>query len=107
MQRSQGPQTPYEVYCHNCHTSFAAGTRKCVHCGNRIGSVRRGPAGGLIPIPGTADPESARQSDPYEEGEVEEEGLGSSLARRLGGLGIWILLALGATLMRMCEGSGG
>lgn len=106
MQRREESQTPYEVYCHNCHTSFAVGTRKCVHCGNRIGSVRRGPAGGLIPIPDTLHPESAQPNDPHQEGEV-DEGIGPSLARRLGGLGIWILLALGATVMRMCEGSGG
>ena len=94
MERAEGPQTPYEVYCHHCHTSFAAGTRTCVHCGNRIGSVRRGPASG--PIPDVFDPEA----------EAEAEELSRlSMGRRLGGLAMWVLLAIGATLLRFCEGS--
>ena len=91
MDRAEGPETPYEVYCHHCQTSFAVGTRRCVHCGNRIGKVRRGPAGGAIP-------------DGLIEDEVEELGE-PSVGRRLGGLLMWVLLAIGATLVRFCEGS--
>ena len=91
MQRTDGPQTPFEVYCYNCQTSFAVGTRTCVHCGHRIGSVRPGPEGGVIP----------NLLDPVEE---EEEVVAPSLGRRLGGVGIWVLIAVGATLMRLCEG---
>ena len=92
MQRNEGAQTPYEIYCDNCHTSFAVGTRTCVHCGNRLGRTRRGPtAAGPMP-------------DSYLPEEEEEEAVSLSVARRMGGLGIWILLALGATLMRLCGG---
>jgi hypothetical protein len=31
------PTTPYEVRCYRCQCSFAPGTKRCVHCGERIG----------------------------------------------------------------------
>jgi hypothetical protein len=33
------PTTPYEVRCYRCHCSFAPGTKRCVHCGERIGGA--------------------------------------------------------------------
>jgi hypothetical protein len=39
----EGPQTPYEVYCNRCRVSFAAGTRRCVHCGSRLDPTRGQP----------------------------------------------------------------
>jgi hypothetical protein len=33
------PTTPYEVRCYRCRCSFAPGTRRCVHCGERIGGA--------------------------------------------------------------------
>ena len=92
MERNQGPQTPYEVYCYDCQTSFAVGTRQCVHCGRRIGGgFRMGPSGGPGPV---GHPE-----------EAEEEG-GESLARRLASMGVWVVIVLGATLARLCDGGG-
>jgi hypothetical protein len=32
--------TAYEVRCHNCQTSFAPETRRCVHCGGPLGKGR-------------------------------------------------------------------
>jgi hypothetical protein len=29
----------YEVRCHACNTSFAPGTKKCVHCGAPLGGA--------------------------------------------------------------------
>ncbi len=28
----------YEVRCERCHAGFAAGTRRCVHCGGPLGA---------------------------------------------------------------------
>jgi len=83
----QGPQTPYEVYCYRCHTSFPVGTRRCVHCGGPVG--QRAQARELRPrLP-----------------ELHDEDLGEAVAgRRLAGMGLWILLAIGATLYRVCAG---
>ena len=39
MQRHPSPP-PIEVWCNHCDTSFAAGTKRCVHCGNRLAKQR-------------------------------------------------------------------
>lgn len=84
MDRIEGPQTPYEVYCYHCQVTFAAGTRRCVHCGRRLGSRGRAEAAGL------------------EASEVPEDVAEPGLGRRLGGMSLWVLIAIGAALSRMC-----
>ena len=91
MERTDGPQTTFEVYCDNCETSFAAGTKTCIHCGHRIGRSRLGPLGQGGPIPDLAHPD-------------EEEEAGESLGRRLASMAVWVLIVLGASLMRFCGG---
>lgn len=90
-RRSEGPQTPYEVYCYHCHVTFAAGTARCVHCGHRMGRGSGGPAASPegLAIPDTVE-------DPTE----------PSIGRRLGGMSLWILIALGAAITRICGGNG-
>ena len=103
MRRKDGAQTAFEVYCQNCQTSFAAGTKRCVHCGGRTGGAR--PVAGMAhpgqiqTRPGTAPPLDAEIE------EADEAPVEMSLGRRLGGLVIWVVLVLGATIMRLCEGS--
>jgi hypothetical protein len=89
MERTDGPKTAYEVYCYNCHTSFALGTKTCVHCGHRIAKVQPGPGGG--PIPDLVHPD-------------EEEEAGESLGKRLASMAVWVLIVLGAALTRLCNG---
>ncbi len=54
--RHQGQPTPYEVYCHHCRVTFAAGTRRCLHCTGRLsqdaptGTLRDGPSLLIHPI---------------------------------------------------------
>ena len=36
MER-QPEEALYEVRCHQCDCSFAPGTKRCIHCGERIG----------------------------------------------------------------------
>jgi hypothetical protein len=91
METRVGPQTPYEVYCYDCRVTFPVGTQSCVHCGRPIATMP--PARGARPIvPGAGD--GARLELPA-----------SLNARRLGGMSLWVLLALGAMLSRMCAGS--
>jgi hypothetical protein len=88
MEIREGPQTPYEVYCHHCRVTFAAGTRNCVHCGRRVSAPGRTQtvAGALTEAP------------------AELEAAEPTPLRRFGGMSLWVLLALGAALSRMCEG---
>jgi hypothetical protein len=89
MEKRIGPQTPYEVYCYNCRVTFPVGTRSCVHCGRPIGAAPLTPgAPQILPgSPGSAD---------------ELELPGPLSARKLGGMSLWVLLALGAALSRFC-----
>jgi hypothetical protein len=88
MEPTEGPQTPFEAYCFNCRVTFPLGTRRCTHCGEPIG--RRS---------SRAAPQLAAEFPVEEEAPAEP-----SAGRRLGGLSLWILLALGAALSRMCSG---
>jgi len=92
MERDEGPQTPFEVYCFNCRVTFPVGTRRCVHCNAPIG--RRNPQ-----IAQQLAAELAAELPAEEEAPAEP-----STGRRIGGLSLWILLGLGAALTRMCSG---
>lgn len=73
---------PYEVRCYSCDTSFAPGTKQCVHCGQRLG--RRS----LPPLPTGA--------------EDADEMARVSTGRNL----LWVLTAmvmLLGSLMRTCQ----
>ena len=95
MERREGAQTPFEVYCYRCRATFALGTRNCVHCGATIGRNRMG----ATPAP-VGPQDAAPMEVPGDEAEVQEIGIG----RRLGGTSMWVLLAVGAALARMCGG---
>lgn len=85
MQQN-GPATPYEVFCHECHVSFAAGTKRCVHCGSRLDKKRHRPKLDLPPG--------------REEVVLEESG------ERRGGFSpftlIWVVLLVAGYLYRSC-----
>jgi hypothetical protein len=91
METRVGPQTPYEVYCYECRVTFPVGTRRCVHCGRPIGA---GPLRGAPPVIPGIDAE----------GPEEPELPGQISARKVGGMSLWVLLALGAALFRFCTG---
>jgi hypothetical protein len=81
-----GAQTPYEVYCTRCRVTFPIGTRKCIHCGERVGRDRFQPALGLLPGGEeiSVEPEPARRS-----------GLSPFTL-------VWVALLLGGYLYRAC-----
>jgi len=41
MRRHQTPTAAFEVWCNHCRTSFATGTKRCIHCGERLARERR------------------------------------------------------------------
>ena len=51
IMQAEKHTTPYEVLCHHCNVTFPVGTKRCVHCGGRLG--RRG--GGTAPGAGDSD----------------------------------------------------
>ena len=87
MERVEGPQTPYEVYCHDCRVTFAAGTSRCIHCGQRLGKPK-------LAAPAATGIE-----------ELDQEALETNPLRRAGGISLWVLIALGAAITRMCGGA--
>lgn len=49
----------YEVYCHGCRVTFPVETKRCIHCGNRLGRGGRPvPLSAARPVP-TQGPPSA------------------------------------------------
>jgi len=86
METRVGPQTPYEVYCYECRVTFPIGTQRCVHCGRPILALP--PARGGVPIEPSTHDELALP--------------GPLSARKLGGMSLWVLIALGAALSRFC-----
>lgn len=89
--QQDGPKTPYEIYCHNCHVTYAAGTPRCVHCGQRLKHERVERS--LLLPPGMDDellaeetPQRSRMFSPM--------------------TAIWIILALTSVIYRACTSSG-
>lgn len=89
METRIGPQTPFEVFCYHCKVTFPVGTNRCIHCGRPIGSVPAARGGAPI-TPGAAELPD----------EIELPGQIS--VRKIGGMSLWVLLALGAALSRLC-----
>jgi len=84
----------YEVRCHSCNVSFPAGTKRCLHCGGRTGVA---PAAILL----QEDGRPALSAEAAEA--MVEPGQGRSPFRI--GLGlVWLVMALIASLARVCSG---
>ena len=83
------PAHLYEVRCASCNVSFPPGTRRCIHCGGRIGRQLRVEAG--LPLP-------------VEEGEEPEEEMPGGSAARAGIWAVTAIIAMAGSLFRMCQG---
>jgi hypothetical protein len=93
MERVEGAQTPYEVYCFDCRVTFPVGTRRCLHCGSPLYA------------PGETakhDPDMPRQPPIPSEGELAEHPLG--VLRNHTGLVLWAFIALAGVLNSLCRG---
>lgn len=87
-------QTSYEVRCERCRVSFPVGTKRCVHCGERIGrpraarvAMRHGPG---APPPPVLDEVGDDEIPP-------RSGMMSPVAI------LWIVLILGSAVYRACS----
>jgi hypothetical protein len=96
MERVQGAQTPYEVYCFRCRVTFPVEARRCLHCGGRLYAPGERAVAG-------ADPALHGPALPPPASEEAEEGAALTV-RRFGGLAIWALVALSAILNSLCRG---
>jgi len=101
----------YEVRCPHCNVSFPVGTKRCLHCGARTvhGPAARAASGDdALPFLAAMSRDEARPGDvrrplPIDAPDEDEE---QTLAR--GGLvraaitGLWILVAIGFSILRAC-----
>ena len=105
----------YEVRCDECLVSFPPGTKKCLHCGERLGKQRRQPPPRPImrAQPGqemedfiSGPPEAQRELEKFlpPPSEDERERSGPRTAIRLGVNFLWIVGAILITALQMCRG---
>jgi hypothetical protein len=96
--RIKAEQPRVEVYCNRCHVSFPVGTRRCIHCGGRLESVRRWTEDGPLP------PELEFVPHP----EAHFEDIGEEEMPRRSGFSpltlVWVALLLAGYLYRACAG---
>lgn len=95
----------YEWWCPRCRVTHPPGRKECVHCGGRVQPSRDGAS--------AFDPRAAPEARLDPTVRVQEEPAGTPAeaapeARRVRGVRIattaaWILLAVLATLLRMCQ----
>jgi hypothetical protein len=93
MQRVEGAQTPYEVYCFRCRVTFPAEARRCLHCGGPLYAAGER---------AVAESESPGHWVPPADDATAEGATGA--VRRFGGLAIWGLVAISAILNSLCRG---
>jgi len=91
----------YEVVCSRCNVTFPVGTKVCIHCGG-------GTSASHVPVP-ESPPQGHEMGesvpiDVFEE-EAEAPAKGSSKLRSLVTL-VWILLAVGFSVVRACNEGG-
>jgi hypothetical protein len=90
----ESTESPYEVRCERCRVTFPVGTRRCVHCGGRIG----GRPLQLLPA------EFGDPSREHEDGDGPEEDEALPVRSRL--LSpftlLWLLAAVVASVYQHC-----
>ena len=93
MERIEGAQSAYEVYCFRCRVTFPVEARQCLHCGGPLfGRDERATSADLAP--GAAMPVPTGE-------DAEESPL--LMLRRFGGIAIWAIVALAAVLQNLCH----
>jgi hypothetical protein len=108
----------FEVFCPRCGVTFPIGTKKCLHCGGRTAPGHGRPAPPLYSTLDSLDAQetavdggsTARPSEgltpPPRLEELEHEGEESAPRpgiMRIGSGLMWVILAIGFSLMRMCQ----
>ncbi len=85
----------FEVRCWHCNVSFPIGTKRCVHCGEKIGR----PA--ILGRPGDLELGEMPVFDPTEEAAEAEPQRGRGF--RLGVTALWLIAALLSAVVRACQ----
>ena len=88
MRRHPSPTAPFEVWCNHCRTSFATGTKRCIHCGERLAKRRFDPRLEISP--------EMHEAVLVEEEAPTKKGPFSPLTI------VWILVLGGGYLFQMC-----
>ena len=99
-----GAPTPFQVYCHACRVTFAAGTKRCVHCGGRLSREDRPTAGSLRGALNRLPAEEAMVAEPFEEMELEDQSRARSRLPISPVTLLWIVLIVGSVAQRACQG---
>jgi len=96
MQRHQTPTSAFEVWCNHCQTSFAAGTKRCIHCGERLSRGRQRRAfrvpqlDGEVALPPEIDDVLIEDDLPKKKSPISPLTL------------VWIAVLLGGYLFQLC-----
>jgi len=88
--QEQPRTTAYEVLCHRCNVTFPVGSKRCIHCGGRLGRSY-----------GMARPSLGR-SVPLEEAEALEDEEAPKRSSFLPAALLWALLFAGMSIYRAC-----
>jgi hypothetical protein len=106
----------YEWWCPRCRVTHPPGRKVCVHCGGRVQESRDGGPRVFdvrsvletrlgVPSPAGQEPAGAGPSSSGAEPDDVPEPRGARGAR-IGMTVAWVLLAVVATLLRMCQERG-
>ena len=88
MRRHPTLSAPHEAWCNHCRTSFAAGTKRCIHCGERLAKQRFEPG---IELPPEMHEDLLIEADlPTKKGRFSPLTI------------VWILVLLGGYLFQLC-----
>jgi len=101
MDLHSQPQPTFEVRCQHCNVSFPVGTKRCIHCGEKIGRPLFAPITSedgtpiFRPADGLADAEA-------DDGDAEVAPRGGRFLRT-GFTVFWLLLAVLSAAVRACQ----
>jgi ribosomal protein L40E len=97
MQEHARPS--YEVVCHRCGVTFAIGTKKCIHCGSRLGRSKDRATIEMLP-----SGELVRQGEAPEIVIAEEESSGRSKLPFSPMTLLWVVIIAASIAQRTCQG---
>ena len=89
--------TPYEVLCHHCNVTFPVGSKRCIHCGGRLGRRTESRRLSLEMATPFQTTESFQEEETAEEAEPQKRS--SFMPAAL----LWALLFAGMSIHRACS----
>jgi hypothetical protein len=96
MDQPKPPQPPaYQVRCQLCNVTFPVGTKRCIHCGEKIGKPL------FLPVADPDDMPILQEAEPLE-GVEEGEARGGRFLR-VGFTLVWLILAFVSAAVRSCQ----